>query len=344
MRLVSPLLKRALYPALHRTGVLRCLTPMHACTVVNYHGVFPSGYRSDDKFLDGNLVWPETLRKQLQLLQSHYQVISPEDLRDSLEQGRPLPPRSILITCDDGLLNNLTDMLPVVREQNVQSLFFVTEASCSDHPGMLWYEELYHLMRRKPLDGTEKSLPQETAAEPPPRTFQAEWWNTVRRASQLTAEARSDWMAQVRSQCGPLPANSEKRWRLLNRNELKQLAAAGMTIGAHTRTHPILSLASDDESRREISSPKAAIENALGQSVWAFAYPFGNPATIGTREFNMAKAAGYSCAFLNVEHWTGQESNPFAIPRTHVTADMALPEFAAHISGVHARLQRIASA
>jgi peptidoglycan/xylan/chitin deacetylase (PgdA/CDA1 family) len=113
-----------------------------------------------------------------------------------------------------------------------------------------------------------------------------------------------------------------------------------MSIGAHTTSHPILSLCSEEEVRREIEESKNGLEKALGRPIWAFAYPFGNPSTMGEREVRLAREAGFACAFLNVEHWSADPSNPFALPRTHVNRDTALPEFAAHLSGIHARLQR----
>jgi peptidoglycan/xylan/chitin deacetylase (PgdA/CDA1 family) len=113
-----------------------------------------------------------------------------------------------------------------------------------------------------------------------------------------------------------------------------------MSIGAHTVSHPILSLSSEEEARREIQDSKSLLERALGRPVWAFAYPFGNPATMGEREVRLAREAGFACGFLNVEHWGGLESDFLALPRTHVTMNTTLPEFAAHLSGLHARLQR----
>ena len=59
---------------------------------------------------------------------------------------------------------------------------------------------------------------------------------------------------------------------------------------------------------------------------------------MGEREFCLAREAGYACAFLNVELWATESSGPLALPRSHVTSDMTLPEFAAHVSGFHARL------
>jgi peptidoglycan/xylan/chitin deacetylase (PgdA/CDA1 family) len=351
MRLVSPLLKHAVYPALHQMGWLDHTMPPGGYAVVNYHGVVPSDHSIAETFLDGNLVQPGTFRRQLQFLKARYNLVSPEDFRARIEQGKQLPPRAVLVTCDDGLLNTLTDMLPVLRSESVPCLFFVTGASCSDKPGMLWYEELYQLMRARPLAGPELQVPPEEGAERS-GSFQAQWWSAVRRASRLDARARADWMAPVRARRAgrhvlpsELPAGlrselrSEKRWRLLNIAELRALAEAGMTIGAHTLSHPVLSLCSEEEALREIRESKNEIERALGRPVWAFAYPFGDSSTMGEREVRLAQEAGYACAFLNVEHWRAGPANPFALPRIHVTANMTLPEFAAHLSGLHARLQ-----
>ncbi len=322
--------------------------PPGGYAVVNYHGVVPSDHSVAEIFLDGNLVQPQMFRRQLQFLKAHYHVVHPEDFRAWIEQGKPLPPRAVLVTCDDGLVNTFTDMLPVLQSEAVPCLFFVTGASCALKPGMLWYEELYHLMRARPLDGLGMQLPGDDATEPS-GNFQARWWNVVRRASQLDARARADWMDLVRSQCDGAQASrsellsalrSERRWRLVNIAELRKLAQAGMTIGAHTLSHPVLSLCSQEEARREIQQSKNDLEQALGQQVWAFAYPFGNPSTMGEREVTLAQEAGFACAFLNVEHGPAGPANFFALPRIHVTANTTLPEFAAHLSGLHARLQR----
>jgi len=343
MRLISPLLKHAVYPTLQRAGWLGRMTPPDGYAVVNYHGVLPSDYQSEESFLDGNLVSAAALRAQLRFLKSHYRVIAPEEFRSCIELGRPIP-RSVLVTCDDGLLNTLSEMLPVLQEEGVACLFFVTSASCREDVAMLWYEELYRLMRKKALSANLTELLPRDEGPHAVETFQAKWWNIVRRASRLDADSRARWMDRVRNECGPPTLRNEQRWRLLNAGELRELADAGMSIGAHTRTHPVLSLAAEEESQREIQNCKLEIEWVLGKPVWAFAYPFGNPGTMGDREFHFAREAGYTCAFLNVEHWPGQGSNPLALSRTHVTADMSLAEFAAHLSGVHARLRRAVGA
>ena len=115
MRLVSPLLKHVLYPGLAQAGYLR-RQAQHGVAVVTYHGVSPSDYRSLDPALDGSLVSAEALRSQIRLLQRKYSVISAQQFQEWCLNQRALPPRPVLLTCDDGLQNNFTDMLPVLQE------------------------------------------------------------------------------------------------------------------------------------------------------------------------------------------------------------------------------------
>jgi hypothetical protein len=60
---------------------------------------------------------------------------------------------------------------------------------------------------------------------------------------------------------------------------------------------------------------------------------------MGEREVNLAREAGFECAFINVGGGSADPSQPLALERTHLTADMSLAEFEAHLSGFHNRLQ-----
>jgi len=53
----------------------------------------------------------------------------------------------------------------------------------------------------------------------------------------------------------------------------------------------------------------------------------------------LAEQAGFRCAFMNTGGGFGAKINRFALPRVHVTADMTLFEFEAHISGFYRMLR-----
>ena len=68
MKVVSPLLKRAVFPGLAKLGYLRGRdgsTP----AILTYHGIMPRGYKMMDPDLDGSLVTSEMFRRQIRLLE-----------------------------------------------------------------------------------------------------------------------------------------------------------------------------------------------------------------------------------------------------------------------------------
>ncbi len=341
MRFVSPLLKRVVYPAMHYAGWLGRCVPSNGCLVVNYHGVIPPSPYCRHPFLDENLVSSAALQEQLQFLKARYNVIEAETFRGWIGKGDALPPRSVLVTCDDGLQNNLSDMLPILQREGVPCLFFVTGESSGEYPGMVWYEELYHLLEDGEVSYRDVRIVFETDG-PDLRddSLHEKWWSCVMSASRLNAHVRAEKIGLLRSKCrSTAPKMSEGRWMRLNVGELRQLAGSSrMSIGAHTMSHPVLSQCSEDEARREIDECKAELERVLGQAVWAFAYPFGNPATMGTREVDLARQAEFECAFV-VGGRTVEPAQRFLLSRTHVTANMSLAEFEAHVSGFHTRLR-----
>jgi len=54
----------------------------------------------------------------------------------------------------------------------------------------------------------------------------------------------------------------------------------------------------------------------------------------------LGEQAGFRCAFMNTGGGFGAKINRFAVPRVHVTADMSLFEFEAHISGCYRSLRK----
>jgi peptidoglycan/xylan/chitin deacetylase (PgdA/CDA1 family) len=353
LRFVSPALKHIVFPALSWSGYLR-YTAGAGPAIVTYHGVFPAGYEVRNPALDGNLVHADSLRRQLQLLKKRYHVITPEDFLRWSEQKLSLPPRSILLTCDDALRNTLTEMVPVLQELGLCCLFFATGASADETPSMLWYEELY-LMLLEASEPIALRLPEAGISAGPisPSEKHACWWSLVGRLSQFNRGLRRRFLDQIRSQLKLAENWRERlvqdptlaaRFLVLDIAGLRQLAAAG-TIGAHSLSHPILARASEELAWQEISESRSVLEKALGQTVWAFGYPFGNAATVTGRDLRLAEQAGFRCAFMNTGGGFGAKvvdagSNRFALPRVHVTADMSLFEFEAHISGFYRSLRK----
>lgn len=348
MKIVSPFLKNILYPSLSAAGIFR-RTSAPGLAIVTYHGVLPRGYEPIDVAFDGNLVSVETLRRQLRQLRTTFKVISPQQALAWRRGKFDLPPRALLVTCDDGLLNTLTDMLPVLQQEEVPCLFFVTGASARETRSVLWYEELFVLLLKAPsgefdLTSNGITLRAQLRSLDGRRTA---WWRAVKRLSQLDEQSRRAFVCDVSKKVGiELNRNwadhdspAGRRFGLLTLSELCSLATSGMTIGAHTMSHPMLSQMAPELARAEIANCRAVLESALQKEVWAFAYPFGDAASVTAEVLNMPREAAYSAAFLNFGGGLGVSLPPWALPRVHVTSGMSLSELEAHLSGFYARLQ-----
>jgi peptidoglycan/xylan/chitin deacetylase (PgdA/CDA1 family) len=64
---------------------------------------------------------------------------------------------------------------------------------------------------------------------------------------------------------------------MMTSTQVQAMRQAGMQIGAHTLSHPILSRLSDEQARAEIKGSKDFLEHLLGERVGLFAYPNGKP-------------------------------------------------------------------
>jgi len=93
---------------------------------------------------------------------------------------------------------------------------------------------------------------------------------------------------------------------LLAADEIREMAAAGVEFGAHTLTHPHLPALPDSQARSEIADSKRRLEDLLRGEVLALCYPFGE---FGAREMDLAREAGYRCAFAvrrGNRHWPSE--------------------------------------
>lgn len=81
--------------------------------------------------------------------------------------------------------------------------------------------------------------------------------------------------------------------QLMTAEQVKAWHAAGMEVGAHSRTHPRLSKCTDEELQMELAGSKADLEALTGAPVTQFCYPYGD---LDTRVADAARKAGYDAA------------------------------------------------
>jgi peptidoglycan/xylan/chitin deacetylase (PgdA/CDA1 family) len=107
----------------------------------------------------------------------------------------------------------------------------------------------------------------------------------------------------------PVPHLDLMRW-----SEVEQAAKAGISVGAHTATHPFMTRLSEAEIEEELRLSRSTIEDRTGASVTAFAYPYGDTSAAvrqaAARHFSIA--CGTRLAFVS------NDSDSMELPRLDV--------------------------
>lgn len=108
-----------------RFGIARALGPSYSLRCVVFHDISVS----ESPFTKGMgvSITPAKLETVLTYLASHYVPVSLKDILDDAS-GRGLPPRSILLTFDDGYASVMDTAVPLCRKLGLPAIFFVNGA------------------------------------------------------------------------------------------------------------------------------------------------------------------------------------------------------------------------
>ncbi|MBX3179278.1 MAG: polysaccharide deacetylase family protein [Candidatus Hydrogenedentes bacterium] len=121
--------------------------------------------------------------------------------------------------------------------------------------------------------------------------------------------------------------------RILSPEEIQTLRQRGIAIGGHTRTHPRLSALSPGAQSAEIGGCKADLEAVLGETIDAFAYPYGSALDYDASSRETAIRAGFSVICSNRYGPVYPEDAPLDLRRIWIDSTDTLASFEAKVSG-----------
>jgi len=298
--------------------------------VLSYHRV--ALLRADPQL---QAVTPERFAEQIGLLSRHYAMLGAGELLELMTRGRPIPKRGIVVTIDDGYADSLLHAKPILSSLSVPATVFVS----SDYVGgsrEFWWDELertvlhadtlpevldveaggsHYCVRVDAESGAAPDSDGWNVAEAPRTQRQRIYLDLCVFVRELSAAHREIALGSLREQLGT-PALVRPSRRPLSAAELRDLVDGGLIeIGAHTRSHQLLSASSETEQRDEILGSKEALERLTGQDVRSFAYPYGGLDAFSRTSERLVREAGFlgalTTGFGIVVPWMDR----FAVPR-----------------------------
>lgn len=288
-------------------------------------------------------VTPQHFAEHLEILrQQGCRLMHLQELIQALQDGN-LPHRGVVITFDDGCVDNLYNAKPLLEHYDIPATVFVTSGYVGQDREF-WWDELDRLLLQP---GT---LPKTLHLNIDGSTYEWELGNDAHYSEDDQKRDRSWHLYQqddptqrhrlfrsLHQRLNSLPI--KERWpvldelsawagaglrcrsthRILSPDEVVDLAKGGLVeVGAHTVTHPVLSSLAVSAQQDEIRQSKAALEKILDLPVATFAYPHGSRSDYTQDTVKIAREAGFSCACSNFADMVWQSTDHFQLPRVIV--------------------------
>jgi peptidoglycan/xylan/chitin deacetylase (PgdA/CDA1 family) len=241
------------------------------------------------------------------------EIISLEEMHYRLTEG-DASRRFVCLTFDDGYRDNLTWAYPILKKYQAPFAIFIA-TSFADGLGDLWWLTLESVIAHNDWIafriGSQNRRFDCRHPGGKRRAFDVIYWWLHR----LDSEAERRRVVGELARRHGVEMSAPCRELCLTWSELVQLAADPLvTIGAHTVNHIVLKKADATLARSEMQMSASAITARLGVTPRHFAYPYGNRAEVGAREFRMAAELGFKTAV------TTRPGVLFADHRSHLLA------------------------
>lgn len=108
----------------------------NSVAVLNYHQI-------NDKEDNALTVKTADFDDQMRYLKENdYQTITPEEMLDAFKNNAPLPEKAVVITFDDGYLDNYENAYPILKKYDLKATIFVITDYVSLYPNYVTWDEL----------------------------------------------------------------------------------------------------------------------------------------------------------------------------------------------------------
>ena len=317
---------------LHLTAYRSGLSALHArlrseqvATILMYHSI-PT--LDENRWIDPyNSLSARAFEQQMRFLALNRNVISIEQLVQKLAQQEPIERGTVVITFDDGYLNNLTVAAPILAKYTLPATIYLATNYVSDGKNQ-WVDTLYAAFRSRTrtsllLTGWDNSHGE--------ISFQD--WNLSDQAQcvqahetlcmyliQADTEDRNALLAEIDRQLQPAAYPPRL---VLNWEEARVLRShyPNITLGVHTSNHLDLST-HGDKAAAEMASSIEHMISELGDCPKHLAFPYNRYCAAAQAE---AAAAGLDSAVLTEEDPVVRSTtSPYALPRLEAPKSLTM--------------------
>ncbi len=250
---------------------------------VMYHYV----RKEDEAFPSFKFLHVEDFKKQLDYFTENFTILHPDALKQSIVKGKKAA--GIILTFDDGLKDHYNFVMPELLKRGLSAIFYISTSQYENNKilgvhrlhlllGKFGAEMIYHQLISLVTDEMlSHAHVKEFQTIPYSLQNNDEYTNLVKRM--MNYFISYEYREQVLDQLMEDFFGGDKEVLnsfYLSKSEIRKMHDAGMVIGSHTTTHPVLSKLSYSEQENEIKSSFNFLENICIKLPYkTFCYPYG---------------------------------------------------------------------
>lgn len=239
----------------------------------------------------------DLFEEQLQFFAKNFHVVTMESIIDAVNNGTELPDNSVLLTFDDGYIDNFTVAMPLLKKYGMQGSFFIpgktfTEnvlldvnkihfvLASADNPKELVCD-IYSLLDEARNTSEYKNLSSNNdlyAQYGIANRFDSADVVFCKQILQtaIPEKLRNAMSSKLFAKYVGLSESNFARELYMNHDQIKCMKDNGMFIGLHGYDHYWLGNLKEDEMKRDIEQALNVMSDFINKDAWVMNYPYGS--------------------------------------------------------------------
>jgi peptidoglycan/xylan/chitin deacetylase (PgdA/CDA1 family) len=279
-------------------------------------------------------VTKDNFELQMKYIKKKMNPVTLMDIVEWIKNGKPIPPKAIAITFDDGYEDNYTNAYPILKTLSIPATIFLTTGYIETSK-IFWWDKVREIIKK-----TNKKVINMKEFQ----RFTNKNINSLKNIKLIKAQGRTSAIRIITEYLKTIDYNklseatkflqeildvSNKDIEIppmLTWEQINEMSGNGIDFGAHTVTHPNLTKISIEEVEKEIHQSKRTIEERLNTQVNNFAYPYGLKEFYNKKIEGIAKSLGFNSICTGEPGVVTGNSDVSSLKRVSMS-DVSLPDF-----------------
>lgn len=275
------------------TRLLENVLRRDALLVINYHRIG----NAEETPYDSGTFGPtaEQFDWEMGYVKARFHTVGLEEALAMVTCKAPVR-SSLLITFDDGNIDNYQTAFPILRSHGLQATFFLPTAFIGTQR-LPWWDTIAYIVKHSRKDSFKINYPKPAEFRVNRDRPSVTVFQLLLFCSDQATTNYAPLIDELETVCDCVRPNGSGERCFMNWDEVREMQGAGMSFGSHTHNHEVLSGLPLERQVSELKESRAILERELGRTVDTLAYPVGRPYTFNADTRAALEDCGYRAAF-----------------------------------------------